>query len=350
MKVTVLICTHDRAPLLRRVLESLNRAARPADCSVSIHVVANACSDDTANVLQAYQARTAADDLLPLAWEAEPALGKSRALNRALPGLDGDVVAFVDDDHRVDGAYLVSICEAVRGYPQASMFCGRIKPDWDGTEPGWVHERGRYHVYPLPVPNFDLGPEPCRVTREVAVPGGGNLFVRKAIFDRVGYFVVELGPVGHSLGGGEDSDWVLRALADGAELRYVPGAVQYHFVDAERLRLRYLMKKAFQRSAVTVRFSSAGMRRGVLPPRYMFGKLLRHSARGVLALDQDARRFHLVRAAAALGEISGCLGRPASGAGSGYGMSEGNNAPAPQASGSGGGKDHLAREGRATTE
>ena len=103
--ITVLICTHNRAALLARVLDSLNRAKRPPG-GAEILAVANACTDDTHALLEAY-ARSPGDRL-PLRWIAEPTPGKSRALNRAIPEIGTKLTAFVDDDHRVDGTLLRS--------------------------------------------------------------------------------------------------------------------------------------------------------------------------------------------------------------------------------------------------
>ena len=101
-RLTVLICTHDRAGLLAKTLASLNAAVRPPGWAVDILVAANACRDGTHAMLDAYREQAAARGDLPLAWLAEPVPGKSNALNTALPRIDGDIVAFVDDDHRVD--------------------------------------------------------------------------------------------------------------------------------------------------------------------------------------------------------------------------------------------------------
>ena len=46
-RLTVLICTHDRAELLAKTLASLNAAARPPGWAVDILVAANACGDGT---------------------------------------------------------------------------------------------------------------------------------------------------------------------------------------------------------------------------------------------------------------------------------------------------------------
>lgn len=294
--ITILICTHDRVELLARTLASLQAATRPQACEVEILVIANACTDATHAFLAAYA------DGLPLRWEAEPTPGKSHALNRAMPLIDADIVAFVDDDHRVDAGFLVGIADAAQAYPQAGLFCGRILPDWDGTEPAWVHDAGPYRIYPLPVPRFDQGDTPRVLTSDIAIPGGGNLFLRGEWLQRVGPFAVEFGPVGHNLGGAEDIEWVLRALDLGAQLQYVPTVVQHHYVDTERLKLRYLMAKAFERTASTVRIHNST---ATAIPRYVYRKLGRYLLFALTAWSAARRRFYLVRLAACLGEIKG---------------------------------------------
>jgi GT2 family glycosyltransferase len=304
-RLTILICTHNRSALLGKALASLNAAERPSGWTVAILVAANACRDGTHAMLEAYRRRSGARADLPLTWIAEPRPGKSNALNTALTLVDSDVVAFVDDDHRVDDGYLSAVCRAADRHPEADLFCGRILPDWDGSEPSWVHDDGPYRIYPLPVPRFDQGDVGRELTPDVAVPGGGNLSLRTSWLDKVGRFATEMGPVGHNLGGAEDLDWVLRALRLGARLRYVPDMVQYHHVDADRLTLGYLMRKAYARTASTV-----GLEPGSVPsrvPRYLYRKIAEYGVRACTSMDRSCRRFYLVRSAAALGELVGHL-------------------------------------------
>lgn len=301
--LTVVICTHNRAGLLDKALASLNAAERPQGWAVDILVAANACSDGTHALLDAYRKQAADRGCLPLAWFAEPTPGKSHALNNALPRLAGDLVAFVDDDHRVDAGYLEAVCAAATVHPQAGLFCGRILPDWDGSEPPWVHDQGPYRIYPLPVPRFDLGDTSRQVTPDLAIPGGGNLFLRTEWLGRVGRFSTDLGPTGHDLGGSEDMEWVLRAWQLGAQLQYVPAAVQYHYVDTTRLTLPYIIRKAYKRTASTVLLDPK--LQGCKPPRYLYRKLAGHVLAALTAVGQAKRRFFLVRTAATLGEFAG---------------------------------------------
>lgn len=302
MKLTVLICTHNRAELLERVLASLNAARRPENWEVEVLVAANACSDDTHRLLESYCQRQNLDGLLPLKWFVEPIPGKSHALNSAIPRLDGELVTFVDDDHRVDTNFLSGICSAALAYPDATMLCGRIIPDWDGSEPDWVHDEGPYKIYPLPVPRQDLGPLPRAVTVENGpLPGGGNLALRTDVFQRVGKFSTELGPKGHDLGGGEDSEFVLKALLKGEQLQYTPDVLQYHYVDLDRLRLPYLLRKAYQRtrSISRVHHSTTSV------PLYIWRKLASYALYALLPFGWSHTRFYFMRLAATLGEMRG---------------------------------------------
>lgn len=298
LSITVLICTHNRVELLSRVIASLNAAHRPRNAPVKLFVVANACTDGTHEFLSTYPT---GKQNLPLEWIAEPTAGKSHALNRALPMLNDPIVAFVDDDHRVDADYLTAVADAARTWPEAGLLCGKIIPDWDGTEPNWVHESGPYRIYPLPVPRYDQGDTPVRIDLDGGIPGGGNLIARLPVTRSTGPFLTELGPTGHDLGGAEDLEWVRRAMRHGATLQYVPRIVQYHYVDGARLTLPYLMRKGFQRSKSVMRFkrSEGGV------PLYMWRKVAGYATRSLLSLRAQARRFYLVRLASSLGEMSG---------------------------------------------
>jgi GT2 family glycosyltransferase len=301
MHLTILICTHNRSALLERTLASLNRARRPINCSVNVLVVANACTDNTAAFLEYYQTQATEKDWLPLVWIEEATPGKSHALNRAILELRSDLAALVDDDHRVDEGYLTSICTAAESHPDVTLFCGRILPDWDGSEPRWVHDTGPYRIYPLPVPRQDQGDTPHPIGPQGAIPGGGNLFLRCQVFERIGGFNPELGPLGHNLGGGEDTDFVLRALNTGEQLLYIPDVKQYHYVDPARLRLAYLIRKSFQRSRAGVQ---TGQRHTRIP-LYMWRKLGAYVFHAVFSVQWAKTRFYLMRIAAVLGEIRG---------------------------------------------
>jgi glycosyltransferase involved in cell wall biosynthesis len=313
--LTVVICTHNRARLLTRTLESLNAARRPPE-GVQILVVANLCSDGTHAMLDDYFGALAGR--LPLRWLAEPTKGKSHALNLALREVQTPLLAFVDDDQRVDAGFLEAICATAQATPEADLICGRLLPDWDGTEPAWVHDQGPYRIYPLPVPNFDLGPQPRWLAADVAVPSGGNAVVRTKWLARIGPFSTDLGPVGHDLGGSEDSEWFLRALQAGARLLYAPAIAQYHVIESERLALGFLMRLTYKRTASTVGLPGAPSAHGGVP-LWAWRKLAGYALLALTSVAANRRRFYLMRCAATWGEIAGysrLRGRPPGAGGS----------------------------------
>ncbi|XSG86404.1 MAG: glycosyltransferase [Methylohalobius sp. ZOD2] len=298
MNLTILICTHNRPHLLARTLDYLNRANYPPqDCQIL--VVANACRDDTLSLLKTYQSKMR----IPLKFLEESQPGKSHALNTGLASIDSGIVAFVDDDHRVAPRYPMAIVDAFMKFPDTALVCGRILPDWTGDEPAWIHNNSFYPLYPLPVPHYDQGPEERWICTKGPLPGGGNLALRKEVFDTIGGFSSELGPKGHDLGGSEDSEFVLRALKADFKLRYVPDMVQHHYVDLERLKLGYIIKKAYKRSQTVVRYRKTHR----VPPPYLFRKVVEHFWRALISLYWPEKRFYLVRTAAALGELSAYL-------------------------------------------
>lgn len=303
MHLNIVICTHNRSPLLKLTLDSLNQSKRPNNINLNILVIANACSDNTLSLLAEYQEQSCNNkNLLPVEYEAEPKIGKSNALNRAISSIDHGFICFVDDDHRVDKYFLCSIKDALQKYPDTRIFCGQIIPDWTGAEPQWVHDTGIHKIYPLPIPHFELGPHPTSIDRNSKIPGGGNLIVHSAIFDQLGGFSPDLGPKGHDLLGSEDSDFILRALDAGERILYVPGIVQYHFVDQERLRLNYLLKKSFQRSrSITLAHNPSAQS----VPRYLWRKLFNYAIGIIFSLNISKIRFYLMRFSATLGEIIG---------------------------------------------
>jgi len=83
----------------------------------------------------------------------------------------------------------------------------------------------------------------------------------------------------------------------------------YTHVDNERLQLRYLVRKAYQRSASSGRIARALGQESSGVPLYMYRKLLSYASRLVFQWRAERRRFYLLRLAASLGEVRGRIGR-----------------------------------------
>jgi hypothetical protein len=114
LRVTVVVCTRNRAEVLRRCLVDLSGLTYP---DLEVLVVDNAPSDSsTEDVVTAAAAR---DPRIRYARQVLP--GLSRARNRGLELATGDVVAYTDDDVRVDPSWVHGL---VRGFQRrADVAC-----------------------------------------------------------------------------------------------------------------------------------------------------------------------------------------------------------------------------------
>ena len=300
-KISVIICTHNRAFLLPDVLDSLEKTETPEHAEIELVIVDNASSDDTFQTIKEY-ATISKFEITPL---KEPRKGKTFALNTAIKIAKGEVLTFVDDDHIVSPGYFKAIQSALENYPDYNLFCGRIIPNWDGTEPAWVHDDKDYPIRPFPIPNFNMGDHVLEVQldKNMFIPGAGNLVIKKRVFENVGFFSEKFGPKGHNLRGGEDLEFVRRALKQGEHLVYIPEILQYHQVDTKKLKLNFLLKKAYYRSMAAYQFGdkiSAGP-----VPLYFYRRAAAQLLKSIFCLRQNARRFYLVKLASVIGEIQG---------------------------------------------
>jgi GT2 family glycosyltransferase len=76
------------------------------------------------------------------------------------------------------------------------------------------------------------------------IPGGGNMAMRRRLFDSVGMFNTSLGRTGKRLLGGEESDLFERIAKHGYRVYYTPRAVMYHIIPAEKLTRDYFVRLA----------------------------------------------------------------------------------------------------------
>lgn len=229
---------------------------------------------------------------------------KSYALNTAIAQTDHAALCFIDDDQVVETGFIASLTAGLEANPDDSIICGRIWPAWDGSEPLWVHAKPPYAIPIRPFPEFDLGSESRRLDSGERRPSGGNITVRRRVFQRIGGFSVELGPTGHNLAGGEDHDFLQRAVDAGFHIRYLPAVRQLHAIDAQRTRTWYILKKSFLRSR-----SSFLVDPPVSGPRpYMLRKILSHGLGAAVALNPDRRFYLMVRTAASVGDLMGAIG------------------------------------------
>ena len=249
-RVTVAICTHNRATHLARCLKGLTEcSARSA--RVPVVVVNNNSTDETDEVC-----REAGNDL-SLTLLHESRTGLSHARNAALAACETEYVVYLDDDGIPKPIWLSAIIAGVEKW-NPDIFGGPYTPFYESPKPAWFDDAyGSAH----------LGdPEGL-----VAMPycfSGGNMGWRTKLLREIGGFDPNLGMAGDSLRLGEETA-IQVALWSRPELRRVmlPEMHMKHLVSDEKMSLSYLWRRSFtygRQLAVIDPTNAVNVRAGVL--------------------------------------------------------------------------------------
>lgn len=215
-KVSVVICTRDRADELRRCLASFPHQSRPPD---EIIVVDNASVDDrTREVVKAAEATYVRED--------RPGLDFAR--NSGAQAATGELILYTDDDTELHPLWVENILAAFDA-PDIAAVTGLVLPARLQTEAQWIFETE--WSFGRGFDRIDYGREFYEQYRRYGVPAwiigaGANMAFRRSIFDEIGYFDERL-DVGQA-GCSGDSEYWYRILAAGKVCRYEPTAVMLH--------------------------------------------------------------------------------------------------------------------------
>ena len=299
MTISVIIATYNRAAMLADCLGHLARQGfEPGD---EIIVVDNGSTDETPRIIAEMQSRSP----IPIIRLEEPAAGKSRAIARALPVATGDILAFTDDDVEVDASWLDAIRRAIAD-PDIALVGGPVAPRWERTPPRWLRRATeQYKRLTAPLGLADYGTTCIELGPRTAL--GGNLAIRRDVFARVGGFAAHLGKVRGTLLSGEDHDLCRRVQAAGLRTVYDPGIRVRHWVQADRMRVRYQLSWFFWSGITHAELDAADPQ----PGRRLAGiplYLIRRAPTATLRAAAALLRCDLARAIDSLTDAAFALG------------------------------------------
>jgi glycosyltransferase involved in cell wall biosynthesis len=224
MKISVLICTRNRAKPLDETLRHFFMQRFADGYEYEVVVVDNDSTDDTVRVVAGY----AAEHSGIVRYCREQRHGQCYARNTAIAAARGDIIVFTDDDVLVERNWLNEIHREFTEDPALSLLGGRVLLAHDGLQKVSLQTSDQRQMFIYPNPG--------------SFPMGANMAFRREIFDRIGMFDVRLGP-GRFFPGADDADFFYRALKAGYRVLYAPNVLVYHNhdrVDVEQAcRLEY---------------------------------------------------------------------------------------------------------------
>ncbi len=284
--VTVIVCTYNRCQDLERGLESIAASKMPNTTTWEVLVVDNNSNDRTSEVVESFCRRYPGR----FRYLFEGKQGKAYALNAGVANARGEVLAFVDDDVTMDSGWLRNLTGELQGREWVGA-AGRILPATTFTPPPWLSWT---HCGGILCGNFDLGNQPCELGPDHP-PHGGNMAIRREMFERHGGYHLNLGPGPKRVPNG-DTEYGRRLMKAGERLRYEPLAVVYHPVPENRIRKEYFLSWWFDYGRASVieqgdRPDVLGIPRDYLSLAARIWDILSMSLRRALAIRPTMRFF-----------------------------------------------------------
>ncbi|MFN3513203.1 MAG: glycosyltransferase family 2 protein [Phenylobacterium sp.] len=233
MRVSVVICTRNRAASLDRTLGSLAAMGAPAGTPWELVIVDNGGTDATPEVVAGHVGA------LPVRRVFEPEPGLSNARNRGVAEARGDYIVWTDDDVIVQPGWLSAYLHAFETFPEAAVFGGKVTPSLEAPTPDWFSQNR--DLLAFLIAERDFGAEPVTLdAAEHRLPFGANFAIRGAE-QRAHRYDPDLGVGPGRNRSGEETAVIRAILAEGARGVWIPDAEVLHLIPAARQTEAYVV-------------------------------------------------------------------------------------------------------------
>ncbi len=166
--------------------------------------------------------------------------GLSGARNTGVMAAHGEIIAFLDDDAIADDTWLEELASAYDD-PDVVGAGGVARPRWEaGADPRWLPEEFYWTV------GCSYRGLPTQ-RAQIRNPIGANMSFRRAVFAQIEGFKSDIGRVGSTPLGCEETELSIRAQQayPGGILLHVPAARVEHAVPVERQRWAYFRSRCW---------------------------------------------------------------------------------------------------------
>lgn len=202
MRLTILICTFNRATILNDCLRSFTKQTVSLN-HFEVLIINNNSTDNTQNIIERYSNKYS-----NFKYVFEPKQGLSYARNRGYQEAETKWVAYIDDDAKAYPNYVERVLWVIENF-DFDCFGGMSYGWFKDKKPKWLSKEFGTHALLLnKIGKLNSG-----------AFAGCNLLVKKAALKNVGGFKTDLGMNGSKIGYGEDNEIILKLR----DKRYVIG-------------------------------------------------------------------------------------------------------------------------------
>src|SRR5438477_4835048 len=231
-RITVCVCTYRRPELLRCLLGALVAQQSHRLFDYSVVVVDNDSLQSARQVVQ----EIAAASPVAINYQVEPRRNIALARNKALEYVDGNFVAFIDDDELPIPDWLVRLFTTCLETGVDGVL-GPVVPRYQVEPPTWV-TKSRF---------YDRRRHKTGTIIDWNEGRTGNLLFRRELLDgSTEAFRPEFGS------GGEDRDLFRRWIAGGRRFAWCDEAVAHEVVPAVRWKPSFLIRRALLRGQMSL--------------------------------------------------------------------------------------------------
>jgi glucosyl-dolichyl phosphate glucuronosyltransferase len=278
--ISVIVCTYQRQRYLPRLFTALDRqSSRPRE----VLVVDNEDSPVTRALVAEW---SLSHPKLKLRHVPERQLGLSHARNRGLREASGELLAFLDDDAAPDPSWLAALETGAAEYPQAGVFSGPVRLDFEQPAPPALLEELKDYLHWLG--RLDLGSADRRLQSDQKTyrgPVGANMIIRRTAAAEVPPFPTTLGRQGSSLLSGEEILYVLEIEQRGWQSVYLARARVLHSVPPTRMTPAWFVERSFADGrSIAVMADELRRRHGAAAGRGDAAAILEEKLVGLLAV------------------------------------------------------------------
>jgi glucosyl-dolichyl phosphate glucuronosyltransferase len=227
-KVTVVVCTYNRAEILKHCLHSLVEQDAAKNL-FEVIVVDNNSKDNTAEVAQRFVENNSNFRVI---YEKEQ--GLSYARNRGFKEARTSYVAYLDDDAKALENYVNRMIWVIDSF-DFDAFGGRYVPWYLVPRPKWFLDEYGSNGYKL---------EKIGVLEDNFIDGGVSVF-KKSALESLGGFSTDLGMRGEKMAYGEETNLQIRMRKTGLTIGFDPDLVVEHLVDNYKYNLYWFLKSAY---------------------------------------------------------------------------------------------------------
>ena len=248
--LTILLCTYNRAKLLKPLLaELIKQVEKQARNDLEILLVDNNSNDETREIALEYKQKYNF-----LRYEFEERQGLAIARNKGLELAYGKVIVFIDDDIILHENWLKEILNSLNNYPYKA-FGGRVIPLWEKEKPSYINLTGLFSLSQKIFPAHDNGETEkiYPISKEETNPIGANMWIHKELFKKYGKFREDLGRVGYGGIPCEDTEFCSRLLKNKEKIFYFPKAIVFHPVSAYRMTKEFIKSWHYRNGISSVR-------------------------------------------------------------------------------------------------